>query len=196
MDKSTTKIILGILTLLIGAYAAVNYSNEININTYNNITIPNSNDEDSINYQKTTPTEPIKVPEPTQTAESSNPEIVITYPSTDSKVNLYETIEGTSQNIPEGYQIWVLGHGDDGRYYPRPESKDIQENGKWDIEMDIGTESDSGVSYDIIVMLADAKANEIFDEYATTYTQSGEWPIVTKTPDGAIKYDEIRVTRI
>lgn len=194
MDKSTTKIIIGILALIGTFFAAVNYSNDIDI--INNITIFNSNDADPTNYQKTTPAEPIKIPEPTQTVGSSNPEIVITYPSTDSKVHQYETIEGTSQNIPDGYQIWVLGYSDSGRYYPRPESKGIQENGKWDIEMDIGTESDSGVSYDIIVMLADAEANEIFDKYATTYTQSGEWPIVTEKPDGAIEYDKIRVTRI
>ena len=135
----------------------------------------------------------------TVTRSAKNPEIKITYPLNESTVNQYENINGTSANIPDGYQIWILGYSsNEDRYYPNPESGSIPRNGKWSIPIEIGSDGSTGAKYDIIAMLADTEANAKFEKYVADCKQNNNWPGTEKEniPVGSVEYDRINVTRI
>lgn len=125
-------------------------------------------------------------------------EIKITYPSNADPVKMDEKVNGTTENIPDGFYVWILGYSDKGdmpRYYPRPDSVNIPQNGEWSIPIQIGTVDDSGRNFDIIAVLADTQANERFQKYITDCKRNNNWPGIEEIPEGATTYDRITVTR-
>lgn len=181
-------VFAGIATIIMGIVAILPYisgfvTGEENKLSHDSTNIDNSNTGSS-------KTEPSKL-------EPKKPEINITSPSNNSLVDRLEIVKGTSSDIPEGYQIWILGFSYDGKYYPRPESEIIPENEEWSITMDVGSEEDTHVTYEIIAMLANTEANEILRSYATSYIDTGKWPDVEEEdiPPGVEVYDRKTVTR-
>ena len=124
------------------------------------------------------------------------PEIEITYPHDNDTVEISETVEGTSQNIPEGQVIWIVvyPHPVD-RYYPYNDPADIQVNGEWASLVVIGVEEDAGMKFDIIAVLADESAQDTFDAYLKQAEATNNWSGLDAIPSGAVIYGRVTVTR-
>lgn len=131
---------------------------------------------------------------PATPKETSLPEVKISYDS--NTVQIKENITGTEKNIPEGYEIWVLvyPHPAD-KYYPI--SRAYVQNGTWELPQpaQIGVESDAGVEFDIIAVLADKQAQLELTSYIETSIENQDWPGIWRIPEGAVEYDRITVTR-
>jgi hypothetical protein len=120
----------------------------------------------------------------------------ITFNYTTDTAHIEENMNGTAKNIPEGDEIWIFVHPHTvNKYYPQRSSAVIQ-NGEWSLSVGIGSENDAGTEFDIIAVLADAKAQEEINAYFETCEKTGEWPGMDKIPDNAKEYDRITVTRL
>jgi len=120
-------------------------------------------------------------------------EISIIYPLNSSQVYMQETITGTAKNIPEGDVIWIIVDPHNGKYYPQSDKVKIQ-SGEWSTPVGIGTKETVG-NFDIIVVLADQKAQDEFNNYFETCYQTNSWAGMDKIPNSAKVYDKITVTR-
>ena len=141
-----------------------------------------------------TPT-PTSTPTPTPSS-TPEPAVKITTPSEGSYVGTTQLVSGTSQNIPAGYEIRVMiySQGID-RYYPQDKPADIGINGDWTKYVFIGNESDAGKQFDIVVMLADEKAQEYLDDYIEDCIEKGNYPGLETLSEGLSEHDRITVTR-
>lgn len=151
-----------------------------------------------LSSSKLTPTQSELTSTPTPIEATTKTEIKITYPSNTSTVKQYERVIGTTENVPDGFYVWILGYSDNGdepRYYPRSDSVNIPQNGEWSIPIQIGSDDESGASFDIIAVLANTQANERFQEYITNCERNDNWPGIEEIPEGATIYDKKTVTR-
>jgi hypothetical protein len=124
------------------------------------------------------------------------PTVEISHPSDGATVELREMIRGTSQNIPQDYEIWIVIYPQVvGCYFPQNDSADIQANGDWSSLVFIGLEGDIGLKFDIIVVLANKEAQDLFNDYLTQSESEESWPGISKLPDSAVVYDRVTVTR-
>ncbi|WP_321416475.1 hypothetical protein [uncultured Methanomethylovorans sp.] len=111
------------------------------------------------------------------------------------KAYMNENITGTATNIPDGYKLWVLVYPKTAqKYYPQYDSIKIQD-GKWSVPIRIGNENNTGEKFDIVAVLANQNANEIFESYKS-YCDTGNCPGMIGIPEGAEIYDTFEVTRI
>lgn len=111
------------------------------------------------------------------------------------KAYINEDITGTATNIPDGYNLWILVYPKTAqKYYPQHDSIKIQD-GKWSIKIRLGNENNTGEKFDIVAVLADQNANEMFETYKS-YCDTGNCPGMIGIPEGAEIYDTFEVTRI
>lgn len=144
--------------------------------------------------------EPVISIEKTKVETPTEVEVNITYPSNASKVNMYENVIGSAENIPDGYHIWIFGYShSSGMYYPRPESVEFSNNVEWSLSspMQIGSEKSVGNQYDIIAVLANKEDDIELTSYIENCEQNGEWPGMNKDeiPSDIIICDNNTVTR-
>jgi hypothetical protein len=123
-----------------------------------------------------------------------NPEINITHPSDSSIVHMQDNVTGTVRNIPEGQKLWILVYPHNtNKYYLQGEA--YIQNEKWERLVQLGTDKDIGTKYDIIAVLADKKAQDVFNSYLKNGA-SRKWPGIDEIPVGTKTYDNIMVTRL
>lgn len=124
------------------------------------------------------------------------PKIEITYPYDGANVEIREMVRGTSEKIPEGQAIWIVvySHVVD-RYYPQNNSADVQANGDWTSLTSIGIEEDVNRKFDIIVVLADKRAQDAFEAYIKQAKDTKTWSGLGKLIEGTTIYDRITVMR-
>ena len=97
--------------------------------------------------------------------------ITITQPANGSTIAHEVTIQGTSQNIPGGYTLWVVVHvtiKNLNRFYPMQWPAIIQPNGNWSCLTTVGGSEDSGSLFEILAVLADQNAHARIIDYNTT----------------------------
>lgn len=122
--------------------------------------------------------------------------IETTYPYDGATVEISEMIQGTSQGIPEGHVIWVVVYSyDSDCYYPQNNPADIQADGSWSSLAIIGIGEDVSKRFDIIIVLADERAQDIFNTYITQAIRNESWPGLESLPEGVTIYARILVTR-
>jgi hypothetical protein len=122
--------------------------------------------------------------------------VEITYPVEGTKVEQTEAIKGVSRLVPEGQEIWILvvpQRAD--RYYPHNRPADVLVNGGWHSLANIGITEDVGDKFDILVVLVDGDAQDVFEDYLREAEEKKDWPGLEQLPDGAVIYDRITVTR-
>jgi hypothetical protein len=123
-------------------------------------------------------------------------DVSITYPINHARIDQNETVHGTSQELPSGQVIWVIVFAQDvGRYYPQDRPADIEAGNKWSSIVYIGIPEDTGKRFDVLVVLADADAQDAFSAYLADSAQRNDWSGLVALPKGAVIYDRITVTR-
>lgn len=121
----------------------------------------------------------------------------ITDPSHFSYVELKQIVRGTSQNIPKEQKISVIIYCHEiGCYYPQLDPIHVHENGEWSTFTCIGLEEDADKRFDIIVALADKKAQDALDEYAKKCEETKSYPGIKELPEGVVEYDRVSVIRL
>lgn len=122
--------------------------------------------------------------------------VEITYPDDWAPADMREMVRGTSQKVPKGQTIWVVSYPHvTGRYYPQNDPAYVEANGDWSALTSIGIEEDSGLKFDIIVVLANQSAQEKFRDYLLTAKGEKEWPGLESLPDGVTIYNHVMVIR-
>ena len=82
------------------------------------------------------------------------------------------------------------------RYYPQNNPAAVQANGDWISLTFIGIEEDVNKKFDIIVVLADKRAQDAFNAYRKQSEDTDTWPGLERLPEGVTIYDRITVTRM
>lgn len=128
---------------------------------------------------------------------SSSPiEITITDPIDEDSVELIYFVRGTAQEIPEDKELWIVVYCPSiGQYYPQNGSVEPNDLGEWEFRTYIGQENNSGLDFEIKVVLADSLAQEIFNNYIAESEIKGEWEGIINIPEGAQTYAYVQVTR-
>lgn len=135
-------------------------------------------------------------PTPTPTFTPVLTGISVKSPVAGGAVDLKTTIEGISQNIPDGSVIWIVIYLPSvNRYYPADKPAVVQKNGEWASLAQFGLEGESGLKADIIVVLADDNVQTAFTAYLTAATTTGKYEGMDGLPAGDIVYDRISVIR-
>ncbi len=126
----------------------------------------------------------------------SGTEVSVKYPPNNSTVEIKEMIQGTSQRISKGQEIWIVvyPHITD-RYYPQNGPADVEVGGEWASLTIIGVETDTSMKFDIIAVLADETAQDTFNDYLSKSQADQSWEGLEKLPSGAAIYDRVTVTR-
>lgn len=134
---------------------------------------------------------PVLIDVPTTTTE-----VEITYPYDGANVEIGELVRGTSEKIPKGQAIWIIVYPYlFDRYYPQNNPAAVQVNGDWISLTFIGIEEDVNKKFDIIVVLADKRAQDAFNAYLKQAEDTGIWSGLERLPEGATIYDSTTVTR-
>ena len=125
-----------------------------------------------------------------------SPMVKITYPTSGGYVQVREVVRGASQNVSHDRQIWVVVYVHSvNRYYPQDGPADVQANGDWARQAQMGLEKESGHVFDIVAVVADKKAQDVFLGYLQQAKEKSSYEGIERLPDGAIIYDRIKVTR-
>ncbi len=151
----------------------------------------------------TSPPGPISTPNltppPTPTLTSMPaPEIRITYPVDGDSVPRNIMVQGTSANIPEGYQVWVLIYPHTAPlFFPQSVAATVDIRGEWTSPAYIGLDQPDqiGLLFDIVAVLADQNAQNVFKTYVAQGMSATAFPGLSELPDGAVEYDRITVIR-
>jgi hypothetical protein len=119
----------------------------------------------------------------------AEPSVTITSPANNNAVNMQEWISGTSQNIPNGYQLWIVVH-EGNLYFPMVDRVQINTDGTWRYSTTIGKEDDHEKTFDIIAVLANSAAQATTQEwYKNPYD-------LQNLPAGMTQHSTITVTRL
>jgi len=94
--------------------------------------------------------------------------IEITHPSDGSRVQITDTIEGKSKNIPQGKMIWIVVYSyPSEKYFPSHKPAQIGENGNWSSAISIGSSADSGKEFNILAyLIAENTRKELEAEFS------------------------------
>ncbi len=123
-------------------------------------------------------------------------DIRITYPQNQALIDRIENIQGTSRNIPDGYQMWlVIFSKDVGKFYPQEDPILVGPNEMWSKKCYIGSDRDAGKDFELMVVLADPSANSVFLDYIEESELAGKWPGLNGLPEGADVYAKVNVIR-
>ena len=127
----------------------------------------------------------------------SAPALRITAPSTGSRVEMVETIRGTSRGLPAGDSIWVVVYiPSKARFYPQDHAADVQVGGGWNGVARIGVQGDAGLRFEVLAVDADAATRAAFHAYLDAGARIGSWPGMDRLPPQAREYDRVAVTRL
>ena len=123
-------------------------------------------------------------------------EVKITSPPDRGRVKQTDMVKGTSRNIPNGQVIWVVVFVHNvGRYFPQNRPADVQSGGDWASVSYFGVQTDSGLLFDAIAVLADGASQTAFNNYLAEARDKKDWPGLEELPAGAKIYSRVTVTR-
>ena len=124
------------------------------------------------------------------------PSIQITYPEDRAEVLIDEMIKGTSDNLPDDYQIWLVLYSHPvSRYYPQDNPVEMEMTGNWSSRCHIGIQEDKAIMFDIIAVLADKNLQSEFLAYHSQSEKDNIWQGFEKLPENAKIYHRITVIR-
>lgn len=125
------------------------------------------------------------------------PSAVITDPATGAYVDRVARVAGTSSDIDDPTRVMLIVYWPDGRrYYPAAEPLDFEANGDWSGRASVGQGGDSGVGFDLILVLNDDRAQRQLMDYLEPVVAGGSAPGITDLPEGAQRLDTTSVTRL
>jgi hypothetical protein len=122
--------------------------------------------------------------------------VAITYPANLDEVNQIETIRGSVNNLPAKHEMIVAVFLPEvERFYPQDQPITFEAGDKWSGIVCIGTQSDIGKKFDLIIIMANEEAQISFQAYFIEGRIRESWAGLDQLPDGAVIYDRITVTR-
>ncbi len=116
------------------------------------------------------------------------PFVTIRSLSNADKVDICEWVSGTAQNIPYGYQLWVVVRWE-SLYFPMYDGVKINTDGSWTYNTTIGQTYDGGRNFEIIAVLADGSAQAMINEW-----HQNPYDLYRLFP-GMTPYNSVTVTR-
>lgn len=126
-------------------------------------------------------------------------EVEITYPADGDTVPMTEDLEGTSEDVPEDAELWIMVYPEGvNRYFPQDKQSFpviMMANGDWTAQAIIGSPTDGGLEFKLFAVLADESANAEIVEFLIWCDEEGSWPGLEQLPDGAEIYDYVAVVR-
>jgi hypothetical protein len=124
-------------------------------------------------------------------AEVERP-IHITAPCNDQVVSLRQQVLGSYKEIPAGQTLWVVVTPFNmPLYFPQQNPANIQPNGAWSSLTFVGSPTDAGQAFDIIVVLVDNQGQQAIASYL-----AGNHPDGMKgLPGGSTIVDKVTVWR-
>jgi hypothetical protein len=112
------------------------------------------------------------------------------------------------QNIAVKYssdvadKIWVLVHAPNGRWYPQSTNacRGVHTragDGEWQVVSGFGGAGEVGQAFDIAVVLADAAANQVFEEKQKQWCEANNYLgfLTIELPQGISEKARVHVTR-
>lgn len=126
-------------------------------------------------------------------------EVEITYPVDGDTVSMTEDLEGTSEDVPEDAELWIMVYPKGvNRYFPQDKQNlpvIMMANGDWTAQAIIGCPTDDGLEFKLFAVLADESANAEVVEFLVDCDKNGSWPGLPQLPDGTEIYDYVTVIR-
>ncbi|GEM_PF-5201518 len=99
-------------------------------------------------------------------------------------------------------QIWVVVHAPNGRWFPQSTNSGtgvhaIKGEGQWQVPVTFGGDGNAGEPFDVVVMLADARASAFLDAKQKEWDAAREFPglLAIELPQGIEEKARIRVWR-
>jgi hypothetical protein len=131
-----------------------------------------------------------------QNSELKNTTAKITYPEENAKVAINEIVEGNSNNIAEGYKLWIIVYPRSvNRYYFQDFKPNFMANGEWSASAVIGNELSAGQKFDVYAALANNKADEFIVNDLKDCSEKQSWPGLKELPEGTTLMDKVTVIR-
>jgi hypothetical protein len=119
--------------------------------------------------------------------------ITITYPANTAQVSMWEWVSGTSQNIPNGYELWIVVKVDGLHFLHKVNT--INKDGTWQHNVQIGQENENGKNFDLIAVLANSSAQETAQYWLKNNDSANRYDL-RELPAGMIPYNAITVERV
>lgn len=127
------------------------------------------------------------------------PTINIVFPLNGSSASQYVTAQGTAQNIPSRQVIWAIVYVRNiSLYYPMPAAVIVEPNGSWQTPVTIGGPNDTGLQFDIIMVVANQTGQASLAAYNEDAEKNhpGNYPGIPQLPEGVIEYSRVTVIRL
>jgi len=126
----------------------------------------------------------------------TRPAVRITDPQEKAEVAIEEMVKGTSKNIPASREIWLVLYSHPvRRYYPQDRPAEMETTGNWASPCTIGIRENTGVKFDILAVLTDARLGQVFRNYHSESAKNANWPGMEKLPEAAKIHHRITVIR-
>ena len=121
----------------------------------------------------------------------------ITYPLNGSTVSKLVTAQGTARNISLGSLWAIVLVRNISMYYPMPAAVVVQPDGSWQTPVTVGGPSDTGLQFDIIMVVADQAGQSALVAYNQDAEKNhpGDYPGIPQIPAGAVEYCRVTVFR-
>ncbi|MGB9938340.1 hypothetical protein [Methanosarcina sp.] len=202
--------IIIVITLLFAASSGCATKEPQNISTTNIISQTASAEKESsaklasesamedVSGENLPATEEVSAEKETQTEiPKAKTDIEIVHPV--KETHWKENIGGIAKNIPDGYELWIIVYSPEKQQY-YPYSSVTPEINQWVIKpVIIGFKSDDYKVFDIIAVLADKNAQNVFNNYLDKAAESEE-NIYSQglylIPESAKEYDRVTLTRM
>jgi hypothetical protein len=105
----------------------------------------------------------------------------ITAPTQCSDNDYITVVRGTYENVPDGNDIWVMVYPNALRYYPQSDDAAVplkveKKDGKWSIQIYLGTPTSGREVFDVVVVLADPAASKVIADTIKQWVQDNRFP--------------------
>jgi hypothetical protein len=118
----------------------------------------------------------------------------ITAPKDNAIVSMNESVTGTVKGIPAGYTMFLVVLSNT-TYYPQGYPINMSKDGSWSSRAYFGGENDSGMMFDLMAVVADAKATKELNTYITTANKNKSYPGIKALPKGVTEFARVKVKR-
>jgi hypothetical protein len=126
--------------------------------------------------------------------------VTISFPIGGSSVSQLLTAQGTTQNIPSGQVIWAVVYVPSiALYYPMPIAAVVQQtSGSWQTQVTVGGPNDTGLQFDIIMVVANqaGQASLVAYNQDAERNHPGNYPGIPQLPAGLVECSKVTVTRL
>jgi hypothetical protein len=127
----------------------------------------------------------------------ANTSISITSPKDLDEVNVQQRLEGTWNDIPDGYELWIAVQARNADRFYFQKKPTMMMNGKWSGTANIGVQSVSnrGLEFDVYAILANETATDTIVEHLERCEENKSWPGLEELPLGTNVYNKVTVIR-